>query len=125
MTKTELEHYRKTLLALRNRITGDVTHLTDEALRSSADGEANLSHVPIHMADLGTDSFEHDNTLSLLEVQTHNLEEIDRALERIDRGTFGTCEECHAVIQPKERLRELPYTRLCLNCARKLESEGR
>jgi RNA polymerase-binding transcription factor DksA len=125
MNKSELNAHRRQLLALRDRLNGDVAHLSDEAFRKS-DGEAggNLSHMPIHMADLGTDNFEQENTLSLLAKEEHILAEIAAALDRIDNGTFGQCEECHKEILPKARLKELPYTRYCVDCARKLDQRS-
>src|SRR6516164_5900893 len=121
MTKLEIDAYRKKLLALRERFGEDATQLQDEALRAS-EGEAsgNLSHVPIHMADLGTDSFEQEFTLGLLENDEQKLKEIDAALERIEQGTFGRCEECRKDLS-KERLKALPYTRYCVECARNLQ----
>jgi RNA polymerase-binding protein DksA len=122
MTKTVLDGFRQKLLLLRGRLKGDVSHLADEALRK-AGGEASgsLSNMPIHMADLGTDNFEQEFTLSLLENEEQALEEITAALDRIDQGTFGRCEECHKEI-PRERLKALPYARRCVECARKLEA---
>jgi RNA polymerase-binding transcription factor DksA len=123
MTKSERESYRRRLLTLRDRITSDVSHLADEALNpGGGEGESNLSHVPIHMADLGSDSYEHDNTLNLMSADRQLLEEITLALRRIDGEAFGRCEECQQPI-PRERLRELPYARHCVTCARKLEPE--
>jgi RNA polymerase-binding transcription factor DksA len=120
MTKAELENYRDALLGLRRRLTGDVTHLADEALRSTG-GEASgsLSNAPLHMADLGTDNFEQEFTFTLLQNQEQALDEIDEALERIRQGTYGLCEECRAAV-PRARLQALPYTRHCVECARKL-----
>src|SRR5262249_15189382 len=89
MTQTEMEAYRDNLLALRNRHNGDVSHLTDEALRRTGGGAAgNLSNMPIHMADLGTDNFEQEFTLSLLQNEEQLLDEIGAALERVSQGTF-------------------------------------
>ncbi len=121
MTKTELETFRENLVALRDRHNGDVSHLADEALRRTGGGAAgNLSNMPIHMADLGTDNFEQEFTLSLLQNEEQLLEEIAAALERIKQGTFGRCEECQGEI-PKPRLQAVPYARYCVECARKLE----
>jgi RNA polymerase-binding transcription factor DksA len=122
MTKSVLDGYRQQLLLLRRRLNGDVSNLADEALRK-AGGEASgsLSNMPIHMADLGTDNFEQEFTFSLLENEEQALEEITAALDRIDRGTFGRCEECQKEI-PRERLKALPYARRCVACARKLEA---
>jgi RNA polymerase-binding transcription factor DksA len=121
MTKTELEGYRESLMALQNRHNGDVSHLADEALRRGGGAAAgNLSNMPIHMADLGTDNFEQEFTLNLLQNEEQVLEEISLALERINQGTFGRCEECESEI-PKARLQAVPYARYCVECARKLE----
>jgi RNA polymerase-binding transcription factor DksA len=124
MTKADLDTYRETLLSLRRRLNGDVSHLADEALRAMG-GEASgsLSNAPLHMADLGTDNFEQEFTLSLLQNQEQALEEITEALERIRHGTFGLCEECKGPI-PKARLQALPYTRHCVGCARKLQQSS-
>ena len=124
MTKADLDSYRDLLVSLRSRLNGDVTHLSDEALRSTG-GEASgsLSNAPLHMADLGTDNFEQEFTLSLLQNQEQALDEIRDALGRIDGGTFGQCEECHQPI-PKARLQALPYTRHCVECARKLQQSS-
>jgi DnaK suppressor protein len=121
MTKAEMDVYRESLLALRDRHNGDASHLADEALRRTGGGAAgNLSNMPIHMADLGTDNFEQEFTLSLLQNEEQLLGEITSALERIRQGTFGQCEECQGDI-PKPRLQALPYARYCVGCARKLE----
>jgi RNA polymerase-binding transcription factor DksA len=121
MTNTDRDNYRDHLLALRSRLRGDVSQLTDEALHK-AGGEASgsLSNMPIHMADLGTDNFEQEFTLGLLESEEQMLKEIDAALQRIDAGAFGRCEECQRPI-PKARLQALIYTRHCVDCARKLQ----
>ena len=124
MTQAELESFRQQLLELRHRLKGDVSLLSNEALRH-AGGEASgsLSNTPIHMADLGTDNFEQEFTLSLLETEERALDEIGGALERIRQGAFGRCEECGKGI-PKARLQALPYTRHCVECARKLQQSA-
>jgi DnaK suppressor protein len=118
MTNAELEQYRQELLALQSRLNGDVAYLADEALgKPGEEATCNLSHVPIHMADLGTASFEQQFTLSLMENEEQVLEEIAAAWDRIDQGTFGRCEECGKEI-PKARLLVLPFTSFCVECAR-------
>jgi DnaK suppressor protein len=120
MTKAELETYKQQLLHLQSRLNGDVSHLTSEALGKPDSAGGNLSHMPIHMADLGSDAFEQENTLSLLANEQERLTEIGDALERVKQGTFGRCEECEEEI-PKARLKELPWARYCVACARKIE----
>ncbi len=123
MTSTELKNYRKQLLALQERLGGDVSHLADEAFNKQGDeAHGNLSHMPIHMADVGTDAYEQENTLNLLANEEKMLSEIAAALDRLDRGTFGKCEDCQEQIA-KARLKELPYTRHCVQCARKLDKK--
>ncbi|MBI2901535.1 MAG: TraR/DksA C4-type zinc finger protein [Planctomycetes bacterium] len=118
LSKKELDEF-KTLLTLRRRILlGDVSTLEAEALKKGTDSE--LSTLPLHMADLGTDSFEQDITLGLMETESDELQEIEEALARIKDGSFGLCESCKKSI-PKARLRAIPYTRLCVECKKKEE----
>jgi DnaK suppressor protein len=124
MTRNELEGFRRQLLALRERLDGDVSHLTDEAMHTADQAGGNLSHVPLHMADLGTDNYERENTLRLLANEGRLLGEIDAALERMDKGTFGRCEECGGPVVPRERLKELPFTRYCVTCAQERDRQS-
>ncbi len=123
MTKVELEAFRDQLTKLRDRLNGDVSSLTEEALGKAGNPTGGLSNMPIHMADLGSDAFEQENTLNLLANEQQQLQEIRDALERIRQGTFGNCEECTNPI-PKPRLKELPFTRFCVACARKQEQRS-
>ncbi len=124
MTNTELMTYRRQLLALRSRLNTDVSDLADEALGKPGDeASVNLSHAPIHTADQGSDSFEQQFTLSLMENEERTLGEIAAALGRIAQGTFGCCEECQQPILPA-RLEALPYTCYCIGCARKLQGQA-
>jgi DnaK suppressor protein len=76
--------------------------------------------MPIHMADLGTDAFEQEFTLSLMKNEEETLGRIEASLERIEDGTYGSCEECGAKI-PKARLGAIPYVALCVKCASQSE----
>ena len=123
MTNTERDQYRRKLFALGSRLKGDFAQLSDEALRG-AGGEAsgNLSNMPFHPADLGTDNYEQEVTLSLLENGDQVLEETAAALDRLEQGTFGTCENCGREIN-RARLNAVPYTRYCIDCARDLDTK--
>jgi RNA polymerase-binding transcription factor DksA len=121
MTKTVLEQYRQQLLALGRRLRGDVEGIASEALRQTGgETRGNLSNTPLHTADLGTDMFEQELALDLLENKDAILEQTVAALDRIDQGTFGRCQECGREI-PGDRLQALPYTPYCVDCARKLQ----
>jgi DnaK suppressor protein len=113
MNSADLKQYKDRLLLLRARLRNDVTSMTDAALHN--DGSES-STMPIHMAELGSDNFEQEFTLSLLATEEDTLGMIERALERIENGTYGTCEECDGSI-PKARLNALPHTPMCVKCA--------
>jgi DnaK suppressor protein len=120
----ELESFRQVLLGLRTRLRGDLDQMTDEALRrDQPDSSGNLSNVPLHMADVGTENYDQEFTLGLIENEQGTLEQVYEALARIGAGTFGRCQECGDAIA-KPRLQALPYTRHCIQCARELESRG-
>jgi DnaK suppressor protein len=124
LKKDELESYRNTLLSLRARLRGDLDQMTDEALRrTQPESSGNLSNVPLHMADVGTENYDQEFTLGLIENEQSTLEQVQTALGRINQGTYGRCEECGELIA-KPRLQALPYTPHCIECARKLEGAG-
>lgn len=121
MKITEMKVYKERLLALRARLRGDVSQMAEAALkknRSQANGD--LSSMPIHMADIGSDNFEQENTLNLMQSEEETLESIEGALERIEDGVYGQCEECGVKI-PKTRLNAIPYATLCVKCASQFE----
>ncbi|HIQ21467.1 MAG TPA: TraR/DksA family transcriptional regulator [Planctomycetes bacterium] len=121
MKKADTKAYHERLIRLRARFRGDVNRLADAALnkrRTEANGD--LSSMPIHMADMGTDNFEQEFTLSLMESEGATLEQIEAALERIEEGTYGQCEECGERI-PKKRLDAIPYATMCVKCAAQYE----
>ena len=121
MKNAETKVYRERLIALRARLRGDVNQMADAALnksRSAANGD--LSSMPIHMADIGSDNFEQEFTLSLMQSEGGTLEQIEVALERIEDGTYGLCEQCGGRI-PKQRLNAIPYAVMCVKCASQSE----
>jgi len=124
MTKTELEHFRRRLLTLKKRLGADLTQLEDEALHPiGGESSGGLSDLPVHPADLGTEDYEVEVELGLLENEGQILTEIDDALARIDQGTYGICENCHREIS-RERLEAVPYTRYCIQCAQKFQGQA-
>ncbi len=118
--KTELKPYKELLLALRLRLRGDVHAMADAALARVGGGSGSASAVPSHIADMGSDTFELDNTLALISNEGEALIQIEQALERMEDGIFGTCVECGARI-PKLRLNVIPYTAHCLKCATEVQ----
>jgi RNA polymerase-binding transcription factor DksA len=120
LSKSELKEFHTLLLHRKGVLQGDVKTLEDEACKKGTDAAGDLSSLPMHLADLGTDSFEQDISLGLMENESDELREIQEAFERIKDGSFGLCETCKKKI-PKERLKAIPYTRLCVACKKKEE----
>jgi len=114
----DLEHFRDLLLAKRRELVGDMSPMEREALRSS--GNSNLSTLPIHMADMGTDNYEQEFTLGLVEKDRNLLREINAALAKIQNGTYGICEGTGKPIS-KPRLEAQPWARFSIEHARSLE----
>ena len=117
LTAADIECFRQILLRKRREITGNVGEIEEEAL-NIADGD--LSNMPIHMADAGTDSYEQEFALGLMDNERRLLGQIDDALERIEQKTYGTCEATGVPIS-KARLEAKPWAKYCVEYARKLE----
>jgi RNA polymerase-binding protein DksA len=124
LTAAEIEYFKQALLQKRREIVGDVNEMEDEALKKPRlDASGDLSSMPIHMADLGTDNYEQEFALGLMDSERKLLREIDDALQRIEQGTYGICEGTGKPI-PKARLKAQPWARHCVQYARMIE-EGR
>ena len=117
LTSSEIREFEALLLAKRNEIMGNVISLEDETLRKQ---RSDLSSLPIHMADLGTDNYEQSLSLELLDSERKVIAEIDYALSRIEEGTYGICEIGGEQI-PKQRLEAIPWAMYCVSCAGLLE----
>jgi RNA polymerase-binding protein DksA len=115
----ELAEFRELLLDKRRELAGDVMHLENEAKEHNSNG-GNSSPMPLHMADLGTDTWEQELTLGLIEAERSLLREIDAALERIEDRTYGVCMGTGKPIS-KMRLRAKPWAKYCIDYARKRE----
>ena len=111
--------FKKILLELRARLSGDVNMMAQEALTGGTGGVA--SNAPTHMADLGTDAYSQEFTLSMMANDGDRLQQVQDALERISSGQYGACVECEGRI-PKARLDVLPDTPYCVKCASKPHS---
>ena len=88
----------------------DAEHLHDE---SEDESISELSHLQQHQADVGTETFEREKDFSILEQVEAELHDVQRALQRLDDGTYGKCEACSKPIGD-ERLAALPAARFCV-----------
>ena len=119
MTKTDLTLCREKLLALRARLRGDITQMENDALNKD---HSKTTSMPNHMAELGSDNFDRELTLSLVGTDNDALDQIEAAIERIEDGTYGQCDECGGKI-PTARLEAIPYADLCVRCASQQEED--
>ncbi len=121
LTAADREHFKQMLLEKRREILINVTEFEDEALKKSRlDASGDLSSMPIHMADIGTDNYEQEFALGLMDSERKLLREIDDALGRIEQKIYGTCKGTGKPI-PKARLEAQPWARYCVEYARMLE----
>ena len=118
LSSKELEHFRDLLLQKRRELVGDMGQMEREALRSASG--SNLSNLPLHMADMGTDNYEQEFTLGLVEKDRQLLREINSALAKIMDGTYGICEGTGKPIT-KVRLEAQPWAKFSIEYARQME----
>ncbi|MHB8080257.1 MAG: TraR/DksA family transcriptional regulator [Candidatus Krumholzibacteriia bacterium] len=124
MRKTDLERFRRLLEAERDRV-GKSLAKHSNIIKHEGDGpgpDLAKAHSN-HMADQGTDEYQYEATIQFATTEGRYLYHIMEALARIEDGTYGRCESCNGQIAI-ERLKALPYTRLCIECKEKEEKEA-
>jgi RNA polymerase-binding transcription factor DksA len=122
----DIELARQRLGEERARLDGVKSTFDDEHLgdQSETDSVSELSSYDQHQADMGTETFEREKDLSILEQVEAELADVEHALRRLDEGTYGTCEIDGKPI-PDDRLEALPAARLCLEHQAEAEREVR
>ena len=108
----DTEQARKRLTEERTRLTATLEGLETD-LEAQKESLQELSVVDEHQADIGTETFEREKDLSIVESVKAGLEDIESALHRLDEGTYGECEICHQPIGD-ERLEAVPAARFCV-----------
>ena len=126
LKEEDLLQFRIMLRTMQARVQGDVELLEEEAFSAKGNGDHGSSN---HMAEMGSDAWDIDFSLRMVENDEEFLKEISTALHKIDKGTFGLCEMClEADLSeaksriPKARLKAIPYARNCVACERKRET---
>jgi len=104
------------LLELRDQLTKQMHGLAKESAQE-------MAGYSLHMADSGTDNFDRDFALSLLSSDQDAVYEIEEALKRIEKDTYGTCELTGKPI-PRTRLEAIPWARFTVEAQAQLEREG-
>src|SRR5438034_6851858 len=114
--KAEWAKFYERLMELREQLLRQMNGLAKESAQE-------LAGYSLHMADSGTDNFDRDFALSLLSSDQDAIYEIEEALKRIEKGTYGICELTGKQI-PKTRLEAIPWTRFTVEAQAQLEKEG-
>jgi len=117
LTQADIEHFKALLLEKRQELLGNVKSMEDETLKRD---RTDLSNLPMHMGDMGTDTYEMDHALSLVDGERKILEEIDQALDRIENKTYGICLGSGKPIS-KARLQAIPWTKYSIEYATQME----
>lgn len=116
VVKPEWRKFYSHLLELREQLLHQMDGLAKESAQE-------LPSYSLHMADSGTDNFDRDFALSLLSSDKDAVYEIEEALKRIERKSYGVCELTGKAI-PKARLEAIPWTRFTVEAQAQLEREG-
>ena len=114
--KSEWQPFYNNLLELREQLLRQMNGLAKESAQE-------MAGYSLHMADSGTDNFDRDFALSLLSSDQDAIYEIEEALKRIEKNTYGVCELTAKPI-PKARLEAIPWTRFTVQAQAQLEKEG-
>jgi len=114
--KAQWAKYYQRLLELREQLTRQMDGLAEESAQE-------MPGYSLHMADSGTDNFDRDFALSLLSSDQDAVYEIEEALKRIEKNTYGVCELTGKAI-PQKRLEAIPWTRFTVQAQAQLEREG-
>ena len=121
LSTTDVEHFRHMLLEKRAEILGNITEIKGEALdKPRSDATGDLSRIPIHMADIGTDNYDQELALGLMDSERKLLHKVNDALQRIDQETYGICKATGKPIA-KARLEAKPWAKYSIEYARMLE----
>lgn len=115
---------RQRLIEERERLGGIRNELQASRRESQEDSLQELASYDQHQADVGTETFDREKDLSILQEVEGELVDVEHALRRLDEGTYGTCEACGKTIGD-DRLEVLPAARFCLRDQAEAERESR
>ena len=121
MSQIDTADFRARLLDARARLTDTVDFLVRENPGSLGDELGEPTGLDNHLGDTATATYDRELDEGLEEGAQQTLRDIDRALQKIDEGTYGTCEVCGKAIAP-ERLAAIPWARLCIDDQRKADA---
>jgi DnaK suppressor protein len=116
MNKQTIELYRKRLLKMRENILNKAKKLKEDSYNLGTDGIQD-------MADAASNTYNADILMSISDNDLTILKDIDNSLDKLNKGSYGICEECEEKISEK-RLEANPVARYCITCKRQMEEKG-
>jgi RNA polymerase-binding transcription factor DksA len=117
ISQQHTERLRRRLVSIAGQLLGDIESIEEATHRaSSGQGAGEITNVPMHLGDMGTEEYLYQLNSTLLDNEAQLIQDVNEALERIENGTYGTCASCGKAIDP-ERLDALPATAFCIGCA--------
>lgn len=111
LNKKIVKEFKNVLVAMKMRLTGQIASLKDDSLHRDDS---------VNSEEDGTDAFDRQFALNIASTENDVVYEVDEALQRIEQGAYGICEQCKGLIE-LPRLRAAPYVRMCIKC--KTENE--
>jgi len=123
MNKREMQRYAKLIQEEKRRVL-DRLGMIEEEIQGLAAGKSGNRSYSNHMADIGSESMETEQAFLHASKGTDYLVALEQALKRIEKGIYGTCEECEDKI-PTRRLEAFLAARLCVRCKGRLEKTHR
>jgi YteA family regulatory protein len=118
LERNEMVKYRSVLLGEKNRINETIDKMKEHSNSDNMKAEiSELSVVDNHPADMGTEMFDKERNYALMDNEKNIVNQIDKALKRIEEGVYGKCVLCGEEIQ-KERINFMPYVLTCIDCER-------
>lgn len=118
MRARDREKFKKLLLDRRRQLTGTLSSMAEEALKTHGGGQG-----VDEIADIGSDQYEQELTLGLMAAERDEVKAIDDALDRIEDGSYGKCSGCQTAIPPL-RLAAVPAAEYCIECQSHVEKYG-
>lgn len=123
MNAKKLGRMRTALLERKTEIEGEVESMNEEIRSIGEDQGIEKGSLGNHFAEDGSNMMEAERLSTINEDLQDILNQVNGALERMDNGTFGTCQRCGQPIG-EERLEAFPYVRFCIACQTQVEREN-
>lgn len=125
MDKKDLKSFKDLLVKKKADLAKGIENIANTTLKTSQrDAAGDLSAYTLHMADVATDNYDREFSLSLADNEQKLLNRIEAALEKIESNAYGLCDVCGKKIS-KVRLKVVPYAELCVPCQEKQEKRGK